>query len=66
MNIAANVVELIGRTPLVRLNRVTAGAKMSLMFEVSEGGFLDIDVKVCDNNYELTQELSNYNSITYS
>lgn len=27
-------------------DRVNAGAKMSLMFEVAEGGFLDIDVKV--------------------
>lgn len=25
---------------------VTSGTKMSLMFEVAEGGFLDIDVKV--------------------
>jgi len=28
-------------------DRVTSGTKMSLMFEVAEGGFLDIDVKVC-------------------
>lgn len=27
-------------------DRVTAGTKMGLMFEVAEGGFLDIDVKV--------------------
>ena len=27
-------------------DRVTAGTKMSLTFEVAEGGFLDIDVKV--------------------
>lgn len=26
--------------------KVTSGTKMSLMFEVAEGGFLDIDVKV--------------------
>ena len=26
--------------------KVTAGTKMSLMFEVAEGGFLDIDVKI--------------------
>ena len=31
MNIAANVVELIGRTPLVRLNRVTAGVKPQIV-----------------------------------
>ncbi|XP_003370516.1 suppressor/enhancer of lin-12 protein 9 [Trichinella spiralis] len=28
------------------LERATAGTKMNLMFEVVEGGFLDIDVKV--------------------
>ena len=28
-------------------DRVTAGTKMSLTFEVAEGGFLDIDVTVC-------------------
>jgi hypothetical protein len=28
-------------------DRVTSGTKMGLMFEVAEGGFLDIDVKVC-------------------
>jgi len=27
-------------------DRVTSGTKMSLMFEVAEGGFLDIDVHV--------------------
>jgi hypothetical protein len=27
-------------------DRVSSGTKMSLMFEVAEGGFLDIDVKV--------------------
>jgi len=27
-------------------DRVTSGTKMSLMFEVAEGGFLDIDIKV--------------------
>lgn len=37
--------------------RVNSGTKMGLMFEVAEGGFLDIDVEVkkikwnCDNNY---------------
>lgn len=28
-------------------DKVTTGMKMSLMFEVVEGGFLDIDVEVC-------------------
>lgn len=27
-------------------DKVTSGTKMSVMFEVAEGGFLDIDVKV--------------------
>ena len=27
--------------------KVNRGTKLSLMFEVAEGGFLDIDVKVC-------------------
>jgi len=31
MNIAANVVELIGHTPLVRLNRVTAGVRPQIV-----------------------------------
>lgn len=30
-------------------DRVSSGTKMSLMFEVAEGGFLDIDVKVIYN-----------------
>lgn len=33
-------------------DKVTSGTKMSLMFEVAEGGFLDIDVKV--TTYYLT------------
>lgn len=28
-------------------DKVSSGTKMSLMFEVAEGGFLDIDVTVC-------------------
>lgn len=28
-------------------DRITSSTKMGLMFEVAEGGFLDIDVKVC-------------------
>ena len=28
-------------------DKVVSGTKMSLMFEVAEGGFLDIDVRVC-------------------
>ncbi len=31
MNIANNIVELIGRTPLVRLNRVVAGVKPQIL-----------------------------------
>lgn len=31
-------------------DRVSSGMKMSLTFEVVEGGFLDIDVKVCHGN----------------
>ena len=30
-------------------DKVTSGTKMSLMFEVAEGGFLDIDVKARTN-----------------
>jgi len=30
-------------------DKVTSGTKMSLMFEVAEGGFLDIDVKASKN-----------------
>ena len=30
-------------------DRVSSGMKMGLTFEVVEGGFLDIDVKVCDS-----------------
>lgn len=29
-------------------DKVSAGTKMGLMFEVAEGGFLDIDVKVSE------------------
>ena len=29
-------------------DKVSSGTKMSLMFEVAEGGFLDIDVKVSE------------------
>ena len=34
-------------------DRVTAGTKMSLTFEVAEGGFLDIDVTVCISEFML-------------
>ena len=30
-------------------DRVLAGSRLGLIFEVIEGGFLDIDVKVCKN-----------------
>ena len=30
-------------------DRVSSGMKMGLTFEVVEGGFLDIDVKVCNS-----------------
>lgn len=39
-------------------DRVTAGTKMGLIFEVAEGGFLDIDVKVkCFTCFRLFVEL---------
>ena len=34
-------------------DRVSAGTKMSLTFEVAEGGFLDIDVTVCVSEFLL-------------
>lgn len=43
-------------------DRVTSGTKMSLMFEVAEGGFLDIDVKVSSSFYCNLQ----YNSKVYT
>lgn len=33
--------------------RVNSGTKMGLMFEVAEGGFLDIDVEVTDTHLRL-------------
>lgn len=39
VNVDAHAVECF-------FDKVTAGMKMSLMFEVVEGGFLDIDVEV--------------------
>jgi hypothetical protein len=39
VNIDANAEECF-------FDKVTSGTKMSLMFEVAEGGFLDIDIKV--------------------
>merc|ERR1711893_273495 len=39
INIDANAEECF-------FDKVTSGTKMSLMFEVAEGGFLDIDVKI--------------------
>ena len=39
INIDANAEECF-------FDKVTSGTKLSLMFEVAEGGFLDIDVKV--------------------
>ena len=38
-------------------DRVTSGTKLGLMFEVAEGGFLDIDVKVCLALAFLTQAI---------
>lgn len=42
VNIDANAEECF-------FDKVTSGTKMSLMFEVAEGGFLDIDIKVFYN-----------------
>ena len=45
VNIDANAEECF-------FDKVTSGTKMSLMFEVAEGGFLDIDVKVSSINID--------------
>lgn len=37
-------------------DRVTAGTKMGVIFEVAEGGFLDIDVKVTSHYIFLVQK----------
>jgi len=37
--------------------RVNSGTKMGLMFEVAEGGFLDIDVEVRDSREMINQPL---------
>lgn len=46
INIDANAEECF-------FDKVTSGTKMSLMFEVAEGGFLDIDVKVSLSDVQL-------------
>ena len=33
-------------------DKVTSGTKMGLTFEVVEGGFLDIDVKITGNEFD--------------
>ena len=54
VNIDANAEECF-------FDKVTSGTKMSLMFEVAEGGFLDIDIKVytcnirCSNVKHMSQ-----------
>lgn len=39
--------------------RVNSGTKMGLMFEVAEGGFLDIDVEVSPQNEKTQKRAAN-------
>ena len=45
-NVAGYFIHIDAHAEECFFDRVTSGTKMSLMFEVAEGGFLDIDVKV--------------------
>ena len=45
-NIEAYFINIDAHAEECFFDKVTSGTKMSLMFEVAEGGFLDIDVKV--------------------
>lgn len=38
-------------------DRVSPGTRMALMFEVADGGFLDIDVKVCSISVDFITDL---------
>ena len=48
---AAYFVTLDANSEECFFDKVSAGTKMSLMFEVAEGGFLDVDVKVCKPSF---------------
>ena len=45
-NIEAYFVNIDAHAEECFFDKVTSGTKMSLMFEVADGGFLDIDVQV--------------------
>ena len=45
-NVAGYFIHVDAHAEECFFDRVTSGTKLSLMFEVAEGGFLDIDVKV--------------------
>ena len=45
-NVAGYFIHVDANAEECFFDRVTSGTKLSLMFEVAEGGFLDIDVKV--------------------
>jgi len=45
-NVAGYFIHIDAHAEECFFDRVTSGTKLSLMFEVAEGGFLDIDVKV--------------------
>ena len=45
-NVASYFIHIDAHAEECFFDRVTSGTKMSLMFEVAEGGFLDIDVQI--------------------
>lgn len=46
-NVSAYFISIDANEEMCFFERITSATKMGLMFEVAEGGFLDIDVKVC-------------------